>query len=41
VSVTITLPKEIDPDGVTSRLREGVLTIELPKRIRNKTIKVE
>jgi HSP20 family protein len=41
VSVTITLPAEIDPDGVTSRFREGVLIIELPKRIRKKTIRVE
>jgi HSP20 family protein len=41
VSAIITLPTEINPDGVTSKFREGVLTIELPKRIRKQTIKVE
>jgi HSP20 family protein len=41
VSTTITLPAEIDPDGVTSKFREGVLSIELPKRIRKKSIRVE
>jgi HSP20 family protein len=41
VSAMITLPVEIDPDGVASKFRDGVLTVELPKRIRKKTISVE
>jgi HSP20 family protein len=41
LSATIALPVEIDPDGTTSKFREGVLTIQLPKRIKKRTVQVE
>jgi HSP20 family protein len=41
LSATIALPTEIDPDRVTSKFREGVLTIELPKKGRKRAIQVE
>jgi HSP20 family protein len=41
LSAAIALPAEIDPDRVTSKFRSGVLTIELPKKARKKTIPVE
>jgi HSP20 family protein len=41
LSATIPLPREIDPDGATSKFREGVLIIQLPNKIRKRTIPVE
>jgi HSP20 family protein len=41
LSATITLPTETEPDRVTSKFRQGVLTIELPKKTRKRTIQVE
>jgi HSP20 family protein len=41
LSATIVLPAEIEPDNVTSRFRDGVLIIELPKRVKKRTIEIE
>jgi HSP20 family molecular chaperone IbpA len=41
LSATIMLPTEIESDRVTSKFRDGVLTIELPKKVRKRTIPVE
>lgn len=41
LSVTIPLPAEVDPDGAVARFREGVLTVELPKKLKKKTISVD
>jgi len=40
-SRSIILPQEIDPDKTTSTLRNGVLTIHLPKLHRDKARKVK
>jgi HSP20 family protein len=39
--VTIPLPTEVDPDGAKARLKEGVLTIELPKKTKKTNIKID
>jgi HSP20 family protein len=41
LSATIPLPAEVDPDGAIAKFREGVLTVELPKKLKKKTIKVD
>lgn len=41
LTVTIRLPTEVVPDDAVAKFREGVLTIELPKKIERKSIKVE
>jgi len=38
---SVILPQEIDPDKATSAIKNGVLTIHLPKIHRNKTRKVK
>ena len=38
---TIPLPAEVDPDGAKAKLRDGILTVELPKKIKKKTLTVE
>jgi len=38
---TIQLPAEVDPDGAKAKLRNGILTVELPKKIKKKTLTVE
>lgn len=38
---TIPLPKEVDPDRAKAKFRDGILTVEIPKRIKKKTISVE
>jgi HSP20 family protein len=32
----VTLPGDVDPDGVSASLREGVLTVRVPKAQRSK-----
>lgn len=39
--VTIPLPTEVDPDGAKARFREGVLAVELPKKTKKTSIKIE
>lgn len=41
LSATILLPAKVVPDRAIARFKEGVLTIELPKEIRRKRIRVE
>jgi HSP20 family protein len=41
LSVTIPLPAEVDPDGARAKFRDGILTVELPKKLKKKTIKVD
>jgi HSP20 family protein len=38
---TIPLPSEVDPDGTKAKLRDGVLTVELPKKTKKTTIKID
>jgi HSP20 family protein len=38
---TIPLPTEVDPDRAKAKLRDGILTVELPKKIKKKTLTVE
>jgi HSP20 family protein len=40
-SRSLILPNEIDPDGITASIREGVLTIHLPKISRSRRIAVK
>jgi HSP20 family protein len=40
LTATIPLPTKVDPEGATAKLRHGVLTVELPKRIKKRTIEV-
>jgi HSP20 family protein len=37
---TIPLPSNVDPDGAVATFREGVLTVELPKKLTKKTVKI-
>jgi HSP20 family protein len=39
--VTIPLPRKVDPDGATAKFRDGILTVEVPKRIKKKTLRIE
>lgn len=41
MSATIRLPKEIIPDATAAKFKEGILTIELPKKLKKKHIPVE
>ena len=38
---TILLPTKVDPDAAKAKFRDGILTVELPKKIKKKTISVE
>jgi HSP20 family protein len=38
---TISLPTEVDPDEAKAKLRDGILTVEIPKKIKKKTLRVE
>ena len=40
-SRSIVLPQEIDPDGAQADLKDGVLTVRLPKLERSKTKKLK
>jgi HSP20 family protein len=41
LSATIPLPAEVDPDGAVARFADGVLRVELPKKLGKKTIKID
>ncbi|MGD0424682.1 MAG: Hsp20/alpha crystallin family protein [Candidatus Bathyarchaeia archaeon] len=41
LSVTIPLPAEIISDEAVAKFKEGVLTVELPKKKKKRTIRVE
>jgi HSP20 family protein len=41
LSATIPLPTKVDPEGTTAKLTHGVLTVELPKIIKKRTIEVK
>ncbi len=41
LSTMITLPKEVVPDDVVASFREGMLKIELPKKLKKKRIQIE
>lgn len=38
---TIPLPTEVEPEGAKAKLRDGVLSVELPKKTKRNTIKIE
>lgn len=40
-SRSIILPEEIDPDGAKASMRNGLLTLRLPKLLKNRTKKVK
>jgi len=40
LSATIPLHTEVDPEGATAKFNHGVLTVELPKRTKKRTIEV-
>ena len=40
-SRSIIMPTEVNPDGIKASLRNGVLTVRLPKLKRNRNIDVE
>jgi HSP20 family protein len=40
LSATIPLPVEVDPDGAVAAFREGILSVELPKKIKKRTVKI-
>jgi len=41
LSTTIRLPAEVVPDDAVAKFKEGVLTLELPKKIKRRRIPVE
>jgi HSP20 family protein len=41
LTVTIPLPTKIIPDEAVARFKEGVLTVELPKKMKKKSIRVD
>ena len=41
LSVTIPLPAEIISDEAVAKFKEGVLTVELPRKIKKRSIRVE
>jgi HSP20 family protein len=40
-SVMIPLPTEVDPDGAKAKLRDGVLAVELSKKAKGSTVKID
>jgi len=40
-SRSVILPEEVDPDGATASIKNGVLTIKLPKKLKTKKITIE
>jgi len=40
-SVTIPLPTEVDPDRAKAKLKDGVLAVELPKKAKRSTVKID
>jgi HSP20 family protein len=41
LSTTIRLPAQVIPDGAVARFKEGVLTVELPKKMKRTRIPVQ
>ena len=40
-SRSIILPEEVDSDGATASIKNGILTIKLPKKLKTKKIAIE
>lgn len=41
LGATIPLPREVDPDGAKAKFTDGILTVEIPKRMKKKTLTVQ